>query len=343
MFALLAVPLGLLLTVLVALALANLQHTQSTGFLGWLSSAASKALFVGKPLADLIIRLDKWMTHAIGRHYQQIESRAVKWISGLALYQKLMAATSLVWPAWLLATLTVLIHRIIPRRVKAQTDPIARTATHADATARVALRGVQDLERVGHKGAVAKTVPVIERVAMPHASEWDWIHHHWKALTEAVLSVGAPAIALPRPLAKALPWPFGTTPKQLFRRFRRVEALLGVTGFALIMARVLRIANPRCLSSGPIGKVARALCGMSSQALEDLLGLLVDVVLIANVCDAIDLLDLALKPFVPIVEGFVTVADAALCGGDFPAAPDDSSVALSLPPVTGLTLSLGSA
>jgi hypothetical protein len=336
----LAIPLILLLAVFVSLGMSSIQHTWSSGFVGWVVGVVSKVAFVGKPLIDQVIRLDKWVTHALGTHFKAIEQRGVTWVASLSIYQKLIAVAGLEWPAWMLGSLDWLIHRAIPRRVKASTDPIARTATRADETAQVALRGVEDLQHVAHKGTVAKVVPIVERVAIPHAAEWEWINHHWKALTDAVLGVGAPPLTLPRPLDRALPWPFGITPKSLFRRFLRVEALLGVTGFALIMSRVLRIANPKCLSSGPIGKVARALCGLGSSALNDLLGLIVDAVIFTDICDVVKLLDKGLPYLVGPVEQITNVLDMALCHGDFSAPPDDPKMALSLPPVTGLSLSL---
>jgi hypothetical protein len=127
--------------------------------------------------------------------------------------------------------------------------------------------------------------------------------------------------------------------ERLGKRLRKVEALLGATAMAAAMANVLGV-SARCLRSGNVGKVARAVCGLSREALNDLLGLLVDVLIVEDVCQVIVLLEDALSLVQGPLNDFVTVVDGALCHGDYGAAPDDPDVRLSLPPVTGLTLSL---
>jgi hypothetical protein len=337
---LIAIPLAALATFFLLYASAFTTHTQSTGFLGWFASIVGNIPLIGGLTADQILKLDSWILNAFGKHFQAIESRGVNWLGAQAVLAKRTAGASLFFPSYLWASLSWLLSKAIPHRIKAQTKPIANQAARADANAQIALRNTSGL--VKEKPATNTQVRVtrIERVAMPHAQEWSWIHEHWRGLEKAIADVGAPPLTLPRPLAKALPWPFGVTPKQLFRRFRRVEALLGVTGLAAVMAGVLRIPSAKCLSQGPIGKVARALCGLSSSALEDLLGLLVDALILTDICAVIEALNAGVSLISPLIEDFVSGVDAVLCKEWSPRPPDDHAVTLSLPPVTGLTLSL---
>lgn len=190
--------------------------------------------------------------------------------------------------------------------------------------------------------AGASTTVIVERVAIPHLAELQWIHRHWKALVAAVAAVGATAAA------PALPWVhifpriralerFRTTTR---KRLSRLEALTGATAFALLMANVLGLPSPKCLRSGPVGKVARRLCGMSSRAIGDLLGLLADVVILTDLCVAIGLLEDGFALIQPELVGFVEGIEDVLCGGKFDRAPTMPPVELSLPPFSGIVLSL---
>lgn len=154
----------------------------------------------------------------------------------------------------------------------------------------------------------------------------------------------AGAVAIPGALGIPLVWReiHGLTKRNLaiVRRLRRLEALLGVTGLAIAMANVLGLgANWRCLTRGNIGRTARKLCGLPSHVLDDLLGLLVDVVLVADICQVITLLTEGLSIIQGPIDTLVTVAEGALCHGDYNA-PPAADVTLDLPPVSGLALSL---
>ena len=192
------------------------------------------------------------------------------------------------------------------QRAEHQAEQAATQATKAAARA------------AGHEAHQAKSIATTVETTVVHET---------KVITQ-VVDVGA------------LPAQFGQTVKQIRRRLGRVEALFGATAMAVAMANVLGIPSWRCLTKGPLGRISRALCGLSSRALEDLLGLLVDVVLIADVCEVTKLLNSAVSLIEPEIVAFVTVAEGALCHGDFGAPPALAVAPLSLPPVTGLTLSL---
>lgn len=124
------------------------------------------------------------------------------------------------------------------------------------------------------------------------------------------------------------------------RRLRRMEALLGVTGLAIAMANVLGLPNWRCLTRGNVGRVARHLCGLPARAIEDLLGLLVDLYVLQHVCDLLTLMEQGFSLIEPEITALVDAAGDmfAHCQYDLP--PDPDGTFLSLPPVGGLALSL---
>lgn len=128
-------------------------------------------------------------------------------------------------------------------------------------------------------------------------------------------------------------------PARLGTRLRKVEGLFGATVMAAVMANVLGV-SARCLRKGNIGRVSRALCGLSAEAFNDLLGLLVDVLIVEDVCQVIVLLEDALSLVQGPLNAFVDVVDGALCHGDYDAPPTIETPALHLPPVAGLSLSL---
>jgi hypothetical protein len=157
----------------------------------------------------------------------------------------------------------------------------------------------------------------------------------------AALAALGGAIALPRPhftLPKA--WR-GLTKRlaKLERRMHRVEGLLAAGVLAAAMANVLGV-TARCLRSGNVGKVARKLCGLSPRALEDLLGLIADVVILADICEVITILEDGLSLIDGPLNDWIATADAMFvhCNYDLP--PATTVTLPTLAPVTGLTLSL---
>lgn len=194
---------------------------------------------------------------------------------------------------------------------------------------------------VAHSAARAAVAPIYRTVAIPHLGELQWIHRHWKALTAALGAAGsialAPGLAIPRVWhgIDELRHRLG----RIEKRLTKVEGLFGATALALAMANVLGIPNPRCLRKGPIGKVARRLCGLGTGALDDLLGLLVDVFIVEDICKVIELLNEGLGVLTGPLASITGVVDAALCGGDYDRPPKLPPVKLYLPPSPALILS----
>lgn len=152
------------------------------------------------------------------------------------------------------------------------------------------------------------------------------------------------AIEAAIPGAMDIPWiekeVYGLTKRNLnlAKRLRQLEAITGAAVFAGLMANAIGGISARCVRSGAVGKVARALCGLPARALEDLLGLLVDLFIFENICEAVSLMEQAFNLVVPAITDFLASAEAQFvhCGYDL--VPNGTVPAPALPPVTGLTL-----
>lgn len=328
----LIIGIGVVLTAFVAYAQAILAHSVNKGLVGWLAQTVQDVALFGPRLAAHLLKLDGWITHQLGAHFKQIEHRAVGWVSGISTYAKVMALAGMNVAAisWSLAWW--LVHTEIPRQSKAHAAHAESVATHADALAEIALKRSSGLAK-SHPGKVTQVeVTRIERVAMPHASEWEWINHHWNALTRAVTApTTLPGIIAAPKVGDIVGW----TRRNLrwhHRRLARLEALLGVTGMAAVLARVLGV-SVRCLRpGGNVSKVARGLCGLPTHLLNDLLGVLADIWILENVCVLLPYLETAAKDIGTPLVAALTDVGAGICGDSKrPGALRGSSA--SLPPV----------
>lgn len=184
---------------------------------------------------------------------------------------------------------------------------------------------------------IAKLIPHVAKVVTTVE------HTITHTIVHTVTKAGA--VVLPGPLGIPHIWKeirgFTKRLARIHWRLSRLEALLGVTGMAIAMARVLGLPNWRCLTRGNVGRTVRHLCGLPTHLLDDLLGLLVDVLIVEDICQVITLLTQGLGIIQGPVNTLVGALDGALCHGDYGAPPTVEPPALSLPPVTGLALSLG--
>lgn len=329
MFAVLAIPLLIILTAYVAYALANLQHSQSTGFLGWLASAAENLPIFGGFSAKQILKMDAYLTRALGSHFQQVERKAVAWLVGLKQYAGWMAAAAVAPAAAMWAFSWWMVHTEVPRLIRGRTKHIEQTATGADAKAEAAAKAAAGIAK-SHPGKVTtKEVTQIQRVAMPHAEEWSWINHHWKALTHAVTHpVAIPGVlGLPVPLR----W-FGRTARQLRahnRRLARLEKLIGVGTFAAVLASTLGVSLRCARPGGNLGRLARAACGAPSWLLRFLVAGVVEAFILSDLCDFSDLLIVQTEKLRPSLMQLVNVENALVGCHDF-----DAPRVFTLPPVS---------
>lgn len=123
------------------------------------------------------------------------------------------------------------------------------------------------------------------------------------------------------PGVAGLPIPIGRTIADLKRLARKHEGLFGASVMAGVMANVLGLSSWRCLTRGNIGRVSRALCGLSTNALNDLLGLLVDLLVLQNICEVITLMEKGFGLVEPELASWLGTATAQFvhCGYDLPA------------------------
>jgi len=105
--------------------------------------------------------------------------------------------------------------------------------------------------------------------------------------------------------------------ERLEKRLRKVESFAAAGVFAGILANLWGVSSKCVRSGGPIGKVARSLCGINKSLLDDLLGLVADFFILTNICDVIPLLEVAASDVAePLVETLTTITkDTVKCIG----------------------------
>lgn len=267
----LAIPFFILALVLVASGTPFIQHSHSHGFLKWFVNAVKFVGYKENWVLQQAVKLTKWVVHELGPIYEATYGRATTWISTLNHYVYVVGYWSLYWPIALKHEVDHLRHKTIPSIVDSRTAPIKQTAEQAEADARAAAGQAHSRVSSPAKPGTVKDVTVIKKVAMPHAQEWEWVHDHWKAAKAAILGATAAAIAVPVP--GGIPWrnPLDALRRAHGKRLKRVEALLGVAAFAVVLSRVLGV-SVKCLKpSGNVGKTARRLCGLNAGLLDALL------------------------------------------------------------------------
>lgn len=156
-----------------------------------------------------------------------------------------------------------------------------------------------------------------------------------KSAAALAAATGAITVTLPNvhifPRLKALERWDGFTK----RRIRRLEKLLGAAGIAAVMANALGLPNWRCITRGNLGRTSRALCGLGPRALEDLLGLLADVLILTNICAVITILEDGLGLIETPLNDLIGGVEAMACYGDNEHPPTLTLPPLSLPAVVG--------
>jgi hypothetical protein len=267
----LAIPIVILLALLVSMGYAATARSVAGGFASWMPGWLKKAAFFALPLADQVIRLTKYLTHELGTHFAAIESQGVKWFHDLAHYVDVVGYWSLYWPVGLFHEVVHLTTVTIPRMIHAKTAPIERQAAAAEAQAKAAAGAAHSFPKVAKGNSHVTELTRVERVAMPYAKDWYWLHKHWKGVRAAVTGAVAVAGALTHP--GSIPWenPFSEWIKHNKKRLSRVELLLGVTGAAALVARALGVTSANCVRKGNLGKVARRICGLDSSLVDLLL------------------------------------------------------------------------
>lgn len=261
---LLAIPLIVLLALFVSMGMATLQRSVSGGFIAWAANAMRKVPLFGGFTTDQIIKMDRYITHQLGRAANAVTHQGIKWLLDLAHYQEVVGYWSLYWPIALYHEVQKLLHHDIPTAVDARTKPLAKKVADAQAAAKAASFAANDAHHFAKATDRTKDVTRIERVAMPHAGEWDWIHDHFNTLKKAVAGAVAGAAGAVLPHAPALPNPFADIRKKLGSLRKDLVYWTTATGAAVLVARALGGVTAKCVKKGNIGKAARAFCGLDS-------------------------------------------------------------------------------
>ena len=328
----LVIPLIIVLAYFMTSGMAVLQRPVSGGFVNWLIKQVAKAPIFGPVSVEQIVKLDRYITHQLGRAFNAVYKQGTGWLAAFAHYQYVVGYWSLYWPIALVHEVRHLNSHTIPRAVTAKTKPLERRVDVAEAEAKAAAAKAHGVTKYVVANPNTKVIKRVERVAMPHAKEWDWLHKHWKAVTAVVLGAAAlpGTIALDHPAT--LPVPFGRTVKQLRRRLGKVEALLGVTGLAIALAHVFRLnGNWRCLTRGNIGRFMRGLCRAPNWLLDIFLLEAFTAFTILDLCDFIKAEVKLAEWLQPLLMDFVDVDEWLIQNCKYDKAPDLTLPPLSLP------------
>ena len=330
--ALVGVALIVLLAYFMVSGMAVLQRPVSGGFVKWAANLLGNIPLFGGVSVDQILKLDRAITHQLGRAFNAVSKQGTGWLAAFAHYQWVVGYWSLYWPIALLHEIKHLNHRTIPRAINARVKPLDRRIDIAEAEAKAAAAKAHGVTKYVVANPNTKVINHIERVAMPHAKEWDWLHKHWKAVTAAVLGAAALPGSVAIPQAPSLPIPFGRTIKQLRRRLGKVEALLGVTGLAIALAHVFRLnGNWRCLTRGNIGRFMRGLCRAPTWLLDIFLLEAFTAFTILDLCGFIEAEVKLAEWFRPLLMKFVDVDEWLIQNCNYTKAPDLTLPPLSLP------------
>jgi hypothetical protein len=164
-------------------------------------------------------------------------------------------------------------------------------------------------------------IPLIARaLAGVHPTRLTRIAQYRIGITRRqVKAMIAAALATAGALAPGLPniWPrvkgFERDLTGIWRRLRRLEALLGVTGAALLVARALGLGSARCVRSGNIGRAARRWCGLDNLIVD---ALMADLAFTAGTISLVELAKATQKAAPLVATSLVYYADEITIGVD---------------------------
>lgn len=295
----LLIPLEYLLVVLVGLGMALLSRPHSGGFLNGLVRIVRWVPVFGGLTAEQIVKLDRWVTNEIGKATGALTAQASKWFGAMAHYQDVVGYWSLYWPLGLEHAVRHLVERVIPHSINARTKPLSRRIDATEAQVKATTGYAHSFPKRIHAVDTRPKVNVIERVAMPHAKEWEWVHDHFDALKKALAGTAAAVAghALPHAPAWTPPW------AKIWKDIKSVRKDLlywtTATGAAVLVARAIGGVSARCVKRGNIGKFARRLCGLDSLIAD---ALLADLAFVAGTISIVDFAK-ALQKAAPVTAG----------------------------------------
>jgi hypothetical protein len=298
--------------------------------LGLLYTWNSTFHYLFKGIADALTFRVLGQSFRLGGWADSIDNTARNWFAAWALGNEILIGKMFHAMAWSWGAMVSEISAVsqdlhsfgawiadiyLPDQINIRTLPINRKAAAAGAAAAAAaLAAKLARNRADHAEHSSAGAAKAAQSAATHASN---TAEHTRVIVRTVMQPQTIPYAHVTTLPAETDWrtPFGRTLRQIKKRVGLLEAGVGATAVGIGIANVLGIPNWRCLSKGPIGRVSRALCGMPSGLLNDLLGLLADVWILENVCALLPLLETAASDIgTPLVEA-LTVAGSGLCAG----------------------------
>lgn len=262
--AVLLIPFGVLLVVLVSYAMGMNAHTWGKAILGGILAYIHTPQWLADRLVDASIALTKRVTHELGAFAVPAIHLVTRWFTGIGKAWGAILYWSLLWPKELFDAVYWLARVEVPRAIRAAVSDLSKLAHGTVKIVRRVETRVVHVTKLVPVAAKAAATVVVPRVAIPHVKEWEWLHRHWKGVTAAV--AGAGAITLPWGDAGWLRRRVGSLDKQLERLNRRT---VGLGALALVTAALARMKLGwlRCRN---VGKAGRAVCG-ADQLLVDML------------------------------------------------------------------------
>jgi len=229
-------------------------------FLGWLI----KLPVIGETAASLIVKCATWVAAKLGNVFIGLEQPVVNWLGAIGNYVKYVSNATLDAPVQLLSAIRWLLTSEIPHLIRALPNSVTAfvhdIGKELGGLERQVARDVAGFARLSRKIALGIVLGALAPFLLP----LHWLEHVWRKIAHAAAVAGGiaePWIWTPR-LRKDV--------ASIDKRLGQVYKLLGVTAFALVMSRVLRVTT-KCLTDGNVGKTARALCKAPSQWLDGLL------------------------------------------------------------------------
>lgn len=254
---LVAVPFLVVVTAFVVLGTAATARATGSAFTSWLRDAGRVAAFIGGITADLAVKLARYLTHAVGAEWADLQRLAVTWLSGLAQWAEIVVTNALLWPFELSRFAYWLLDVYLPKLLR--TVPHAAAQVVHQITTRVyrVERTVVRLPRLSRAAARALVSAAVATYIHPYLADLRWLQRHFAALTHAIPR------ALPIPTVPAIP--------NLRKRIARLEKRIGVPVALGVVAVALARLGVNWIRCRKVGRVGRQLCGMDDGLLDSLL------------------------------------------------------------------------
>lgn len=252
-----AVGIGAILTAWVAYAASRQSMYWANAFVGWLADVLRLVPFVGGLGAAGVERLARWISHELGGLYLALERSVVSWVTGWAKFAAVATELAFGWPIKLYQVIEWLTAHEIPRLIHALAHGTTKiVSTTVTRVVRVE-RTVTKLPQLSQAKARQLVAAAVAGLVAPYLVPLRWLRSHFAALTHAVAH--APTLPLPREWADV---------KARLRNLEKIAKYASVAALVYAGLKALRLTWLRCSN---VGKVARRLCGMDTNLINELL------------------------------------------------------------------------